>query len=114
METVSSAQLLHQIGKSVLEQRQLIRTIHGPGNIQQEHQVGSGGLRIVQRFRGQAQHQQHGIAVPGAAADLSGDAEGLARQRGLVVVAEIVDQLLGADGAGGDLVQAVTGPDHAA
>ncbi len=90
-----------QQGQRAFEQRQLVRLVHRPGDIDQKHQV-AWRQRIRRCLPGLQPHpQQMGIGIPGGTRQLGVDPKGFGPiVRCRVVVAEVVDQFLDPHGVG--------------
>ena len=96
-DAVRLAHLVHQHAQRFLQQRQLVRRIHRAGGIHQEHQIGrrAGFRRNVVSLQADADDLR--ALVPGRVVDRDIGLERLFPGGGdFVVVAEIIDQLLGA------------------
>ena len=97
------AQALHERGERLLQKRQLVGIGHGAGHVDQEHEVRAGFGRGLGRGGGEAHDQELRVGVPRTVGHLGRDAEQVvALGRGVAVI-EIVQQLLGAHGACGDV-----------
>ena len=99
-DPVVLAELLDQPLQAPLDQRQLVRLLHRAGDVDQEDEVAGRPLGLVDRPGGDPDPRQPVIGVPGTARDLDVHGERVRagfRWRG-IVVGEVVEQLLDADG----------------
>ena len=104
----------HQL-HGLLDQRQLVGTLHGTGDIQQEHQIAGRQLRQWHFEALQAHLQQPALLVPGRQRQFGVDAEGLlAAVRGRIGIVKIVDEFLDAHGIGGRQLALVEKTTHIA
>ena len=100
-DAVLTAQLRHQLGEGLLQQRQLVRRFHRTRRVQQEHQVGRRQRRLGYVVALDADHQQLALGVPGRRGEFGGDVERTAAVRRCgMTVAEVVDEFLRAHGVG--------------
>jgi len=95
---VPARQLFDQQPHSGLEQGQLVGRVHGPGDIDEQHEIGCRALVLPDCVAFQADAQQQSILVPWRRRDL---ARGLERRcpvlgAGIGVV-EVIDELFGPD-----------------
>ncbi len=91
-----------EIGNQHLEglaqQRQLVRIVHRPGGVDQEHQIGFRRLRTLDLIALDPDPHQAGFRIPGRGHDGNIRLERLAPVRGhRIIVVEVVHHLLGPD-----------------
>ena len=94
---VVCGQLAGQQTEGVFEQRQLVLAVHGPGHVQQEHQIRRWTSFRVRLVAADTDGQQQGLVVPRRRRDLGADRErrvAILWQR--IVIRKVVDQFLDA------------------
>ena len=97
------AQALHERGERLLQKRKLVGVGHGAGHVDEEHEVRAGLGSRLGRSGGETHDQELRVGVPWAVGHLGRDAEQVVALGRCVAVIEVVQQLLGAHGACGDV-----------
>ena len=99
-DLVVLAELLDQALQAPLHQRELVGLLHRAGDVDEEHEVAGGPAGLVDRLRGDPDPRQAVPGIPRAAGDLDMHGEGVRAGGGRrgVVIGEVVEQLLDADG----------------